>query len=120
LAASDNRGSTAAARAQRGHVAWLSSAAGKAWRSQTHSADEQQQSAEDSNDGDCAQACVGGRESDGVSMQRREARLAYLGPFSFFSFWSPKTAADYQTLSFSASFYKIRFAKNHQKININT
>jgi hypothetical protein len=30
------------------------------------------------------------------------------------SFWPPKAAANYQTLSFSASFYKIRWGKNHQ------
>jgi hypothetical protein len=28
------------------------------------------------------------------------------------SFWSPKVVADCQTLSFSASFYKIRWRKN--------
>jgi hypothetical protein len=31
------------------------------------------------------------------------------------SFWPRKAAADYQTLSFSASFYKIRLANNHPK-----
>jgi hypothetical protein len=31
------------------------------------------------------------------------------------SFWPPKAAADCQTLSFSASFYKIRWGKNHLK-----
>jgi hypothetical protein len=31
------------------------------------------------------------------------------------SFWPPKTAADCQTLNFSASFYKIRWVKNHPK-----
>jgi hypothetical protein len=31
------------------------------------------------------------------------------------SFWSPKAAADCQTLSFSASFYKIHWGKNHPK-----
>jgi hypothetical protein len=31
------------------------------------------------------------------------------------SFWSPKVAADCQTLSFSANFYKIRWGKNHSK-----
>jgi hypothetical protein len=31
------------------------------------------------------------------------------------SFWSPKAAADCQTLSFSDSFYKIRWGKNHPK-----
>jgi hypothetical protein len=31
------------------------------------------------------------------------------------SFWPPKAAADYQTLSFSASFYKIRLGKKHPK-----
>jgi hypothetical protein len=31
------------------------------------------------------------------------------------SFWPPKAAADCQTLSFSASFYKIRWGKNHSK-----
>jgi hypothetical protein len=31
------------------------------------------------------------------------------------SFWLPKAAADCQTLSFSASFYKIRWDKNHPK-----
>jgi hypothetical protein len=36
------------------------------------------------------------------------------------SFWPPKAAADYQTLSFSASFYKIRWGQKPSKININT
>jgi hypothetical protein len=31
------------------------------------------------------------------------------------SFWSPKTVANCQTLSFSVSFYKIRLGKNHPK-----
>jgi hypothetical protein len=31
------------------------------------------------------------------------------------SFWPPKAAADCQTLSFSANFYKIRWGKNHPK-----
>jgi hypothetical protein len=31
------------------------------------------------------------------------------------SFWPLKDAADCQTLSFSASFYKIRWDKNHPK-----
>jgi hypothetical protein len=31
------------------------------------------------------------------------------------SFWPPKAAADCQTLSFSASFYKICWGKNHLK-----
>jgi hypothetical protein len=31
------------------------------------------------------------------------------------SFWPPKAAADCQTPSFSASFYKIRWDKNHPK-----
>jgi hypothetical protein len=31
------------------------------------------------------------------------------------SFWPPKAAADCQTLSFSDSFYKIRWDKNHPK-----
>jgi hypothetical protein len=30
-------------------------------------------------------------------------------------FWPPKATADCQTLSFSASFYKIRWDKNHAK-----
>jgi hypothetical protein len=34
---------------------------------------------------------------------------------AFRSFWPPKAAADCQTLSFSASFYKIRLDKNHSK-----
>jgi hypothetical protein len=34
---------------------------------------------------------------------------------AFGSFWPPKTAADCQTLIFSASFYKIRWVKNHPK-----
>jgi hypothetical protein len=34
---------------------------------------------------------------------------------AFRSFWPPKAAADCQTLSFSASFYKIRLGKNHSK-----
>jgi hypothetical protein len=36
------------------------------------------------------------------------------------SFWPPKAAADCQTLSFSASFYKIRWGQKPSKININT
>jgi hypothetical protein len=32
------------------------------------------------------------------------------------SFWSPKAVVDYQTLSFSTSFYKIRWSKNHPKL----
>jgi hypothetical protein len=36
------------------------------------------------------------------------------------SFWSPKAAADYQTLNFLASFYKIRWGQKPSKININT
>jgi hypothetical protein len=35
--------------------------------------------------------------------------------FGFRSFWLPKAVTDYQTLSFSASFYKIRLDKNHSK-----
>jgi hypothetical protein len=31
------------------------------------------------------------------------------------SFWPPKAVADCQTLSFSASFYKIRWGKNYPK-----
>jgi hypothetical protein len=31
------------------------------------------------------------------------------------SFWPSKAAADCQTLSFLASFYKIRWVKNHTK-----
>jgi hypothetical protein len=31
------------------------------------------------------------------------------------SFWPPKAAADCQTLSFSASFYKIHLGKNYPK-----
>jgi hypothetical protein len=31
------------------------------------------------------------------------------------SFWPPKAAANCQTLSFSASFYKIRLGKNNPK-----
>jgi hypothetical protein len=34
---------------------------------------------------------------------------------AFCSFWPPKTAADWQTLSFSANFYEIRLDKNHSK-----
>jgi hypothetical protein len=34
---------------------------------------------------------------------------------TFCSFWPQKAAADYQTLSFSASFYKICLGKNHSK-----
>jgi hypothetical protein len=34
---------------------------------------------------------------------------------AFWSFWPPKAAADYQTLSFSVSFYKICLVKNHSK-----
>jgi hypothetical protein len=34
---------------------------------------------------------------------------------AFRSFWPPKATADYQTLSFSVSFYKIRLGKNHSK-----
>jgi hypothetical protein len=42
---------------------------------------------------------------------------ANLGLFvsAFFSFWPPKAGVDYQTLSFSACFYKNRFGKNHPK-----
>jgi hypothetical protein len=36
------------------------------------------------------------------------------------SFWPPKATADCQTLSFSASFYKIRWGQKPSKININT
>jgi hypothetical protein len=36
------------------------------------------------------------------------------------SFWPPKAAADCQTLSFSARFYKIRWGQKPSKININT
>jgi hypothetical protein len=36
------------------------------------------------------------------------------------SFWPPKAAADCQTLSFSASFYKICWGQKPYKININT
>jgi hypothetical protein len=32
------------------------------------------------------------------------------------NFWPPKAAADCQTLSFSVSFYKIRWGKNHLKL----
>jgi hypothetical protein len=35
---------------------------------------------------------------------------------AFGSFWPPKTAADYQTFSFSANFYKICWDKNHPKL----
>jgi hypothetical protein len=35
---------------------------------------------------------------------------------AFYSFWPPKAAADCKTLSFSASFYKIRLNKNHSKL----
>jgi hypothetical protein len=31
------------------------------------------------------------------------------------SFWTPKADVDCQTLSFSASFYKIRWGENHPK-----
>jgi hypothetical protein len=34
---------------------------------------------------------------------------------AFRNFWPPKATADCQTLSFSASFYKIRLVKNHSK-----
>jgi hypothetical protein len=34
---------------------------------------------------------------------------------AFRSFLLPKAVADYETLSFSASFYKIRLYKNHSK-----
>jgi hypothetical protein len=34
---------------------------------------------------------------------------------AFRSFWPPKADADCQTLTFSASFYKIRLDKNHSK-----
>jgi hypothetical protein len=36
------------------------------------------------------------------------------------SFWPPKAVADCQTLSFSASFYKIRWGQKPSKINIDT
>jgi hypothetical protein len=34
---------------------------------------------------------------------------------AFRSFWPPKAAMDCQTLSFSGSFYKIRWGKKHLK-----
>jgi hypothetical protein len=34
---------------------------------------------------------------------------------AFSSFWPPKVVVDYQTLSFSANFYKNQFGKNHPK-----
>jgi hypothetical protein len=48
---------------------------------------------------------------------RRQLRRDILPLFvsAFRSFWPPKAAADCQTLSFSANFYKIRLGKNHSK-----
>jgi hypothetical protein len=44
--------------------------------------------------------------------------LASVGLFVSASgnFWPPKAVVDYQTLSFLASFYKIRWGKNHLKV----
>jgi hypothetical protein len=45
--------------------------------------------------------------------------LVFFGPicFSFFfSSWPPKSTTNYQILSFSVSFYKNRFDKNHPKL----
>jgi hypothetical protein len=49
-----------------------------------------------------------------------DAHGTSLAPLALFilasgSFWPPKAVADCQTLSFSASFYKIRWGKNHPK-----
>jgi hypothetical protein len=44
-----------------------------------------------------------------------DQRIMPLFVSAFRSFWPPKADADCQTLSFSASFYKIRLGKNHSK-----
>jgi hypothetical protein len=44
-----------------------------------------------------------------------ERTISSLFVSAFYSFWPPKAAADCQTLSFSASFYKIRLGKTHSK-----
>jgi hypothetical protein len=52
-----------------------------------------------------------------VQLIRGDPRYKLMPLFvsAFRSFWPPKAAADCQTLSFLASFYKIRLGKNHSK-----
>jgi hypothetical protein len=54
-----------------------------------------------------------GSHSWNVSKRKCETMPLFISAFR--SFWSPKAAVDCQTLSFSASFYKIHFGKNHSK-----
>jgi hypothetical protein len=56
--------------------------------------------------------CVSGKMSMEI-MNYDDSMPLFVSAFR--SFWPPKAAADCQTLSFSASFYKIRFGKNHSK-----
>jgi hypothetical protein len=52
-----------------------------------------------------------------VQLIRGDPRYKLMPLFvsAFCSFWPPKAVVDCQTLSFSASFYKIRLGKNHSK-----
>jgi hypothetical protein len=50
-----------------------------------------------------------------IADQPAEDLLLPLFVSAFCSFWPPKAAADCQTISFLASFYKIRLGKNHSK-----
>jgi hypothetical protein len=60
-----------------------------------------------------ARVWVGGRVGVGVGVFFPRTMALFVSDSS--SFWPPKAAADCQTLSFSASFYKIRWDKNHPK-----
>jgi hypothetical protein len=53
------------------------------------------------------------RSSTTPASQVRDMMCLFVSAFR--SFWPPKAAADCQTLSFSASFYKIRLGKKHSK-----
>jgi hypothetical protein len=55
--------------------------------------------------------------ADVVAVDESVPHQQTMYPFvsAFRSFWPPKADADCQTLSFSASFYKIRLGKNHLK-----
>jgi hypothetical protein len=55
------------------------------------------------------------KNSTGKDREKKEIRMKALFVSASGSFWPPKAAADCQTLSFSASFYKIRWGKNHPK-----
>jgi hypothetical protein len=64
------------------------------------------------------EAGEGEREREAVGSGPEIAqRNLIMAPFvsAFHSFWPLKAAADCQTLSFSASFYKICLGKNHLK-----